>query len=150
MPITPTRLVEHFTRIYRERMRCLPIVNERLAVEAVGFRQSGMHEVGVLMTPWFMNLVLLPGTSEWDSALPGSEVEYEFPGEPGQFIVNRDDTLGIYLSTILFRTMSDFPDQDLARAVAGEILERLFTAPDQPAHKRTLSRRALFSSAGAG
>ncbi len=150
MPIAVTALEERFTEICRERMRGMPIVNEHLAVEAIGFRRAGAHEIGVLLTPWFMNLVLLPGTSEWDAALPGSEVEYELPGERCEFIVSRDDVLGDYLSAILFRSMNDFPNQDLARAVAGEILERLFTTPDQPVRKRTMSRRALFSSAEAG
>ena len=46
--------------IYRERMQGLPIVNPELSVEAVGFEPFEAHELGVLISPWFMNLVLLP------------------------------------------------------------------------------------------
>ena len=36
------------------------MVNPALAVEAVGFRPWGEHWLGILITPWFMNLVLMP------------------------------------------------------------------------------------------
>jgi hypothetical protein len=43
-----------------------PILNNRLEVETVGFVNWGEEngefasEVGILITPWFMNIVLLP------------------------------------------------------------------------------------------
>ncbi len=41
-------------------MRGLDVVNPRLAVEAVGFAPWDGHWLGVLLTPWCMNLMLLP------------------------------------------------------------------------------------------
>ncbi len=41
------------------RMRGLPIVNPALAVEAVGFAPWEGHWLGVMVTPWFINLTLL-------------------------------------------------------------------------------------------
>lgn len=118
-------IVSHFETIYRERMRDLPIVNRRLHVEAVGFRAFGQHRLGVLMTPWFMNLLLLPGDEHWQSHEQGARCNVELPGERCEFTVTHDEMLGTYLSAVLFRTMSDMPDQDTARAIAEEVLQRL-------------------------
>ena len=49
-----------FARIHRERMADVPILNEALRVEAVGFVARGDEVLGVLVTPWFMNLMLVP------------------------------------------------------------------------------------------
>lgn len=125
-----SKIVAHFETIYRERMRDLPIVNRCLQVEAVGFRALGQHRLGVLMTPWFMNLLLLPGDEHWQSQEQGARCDVELPGERCEFTVTHDEVLGTYLSAVLFRTMSDMPDQDTARAIAGEILQRLRRPPE--------------------
>jgi [NiFe] hydrogenase assembly HybE family chaperone len=147
-------LVRHFERIERRHMQGLPILNPRLAVEAVGMRDFNEHRVLVLITPWFMNMVLLPESDAWAESDQGSACDIEFPGEPLEFNVCHDTELGTYLTAALFRTMSDFPDQDTARAVAMEVVTKLFTAPaaaDQRAGARkrnTLSRRSLLSGFG--
>ena len=125
-----SKIVSHFETIYRERMRDLPIVNRCLQVEAVGFRAFGQHRLGVLMTPWFMNLLLLPGDECWQSHEQGARCDVELPGGRYEFTVTHDEALGTYLSAVLFRTMSDMPDQDTARAIAGEILQRLRSPPE--------------------
>ena len=52
-------LVASFERIGRESMRGLPFYNESLSVEAIGFDRFGDGWLGVLITPWFMNLMLV-------------------------------------------------------------------------------------------
>ena len=144
MTIAPAELVDHYAAIDRERMQGLPIVNQELAVEAVGFRAFDAHRLGILITPWFMNLVLLPATDDWDGLEAGAAVELTLPDRAYEFRICRDDTLGTYLSAVLFRTVTDFPDQSIAREVAEEILERLFTEPAND-EARTVSRRSLFT-----
>ena len=61
-------LVASFERIGRESMRGLPFYNEALSVEAVGFERFGDAWLGVLITPWFMNLMLVS-----DQPIPYSE-----------------------------------------------------------------------------
>jgi hypothetical protein len=49
--------------IYRgaaRAMRDLPVYNPALAVAAIGFRALDDHAFGVIVTPWFMNLVRVP------------------------------------------------------------------------------------------
>ena len=143
-------LVAEFRRIERDRMQGLPFLNANLEVEAVGFEETDEHEIGVLVSPWFINLVLLPGSDEWDDAAQGDVAEWTFPSGKIDFTVCQDETLGTYLTAVLFRAVVDFPDQATARAVAAEVIETLRRAPDpdaEPAGKR-VSRRELFTQLG--
>lgn len=144
MRIQVADLVTRYQAIYRERMRDLPIVNSRLAVEAVGFEQWEDKDLGVLITPWFMNLVLLPDSNRLADLPQGERVECQFPSGPCELTVYHDEDLGSYLAAVLFSTVADFPDQDVARAVAEEALAQILTeAPEKEAEK--VSRRGLFT-----
>lgn len=148
MMISPQELTERFDTICTTRMQGLPILNEKLSVEAVGFRQCGEHEVGVLLTPWFMNLVLLPGTDEWDSLQSGETVSWSLPHGDYDFTVSRDEELGTYLSAILFRSVNSIPTQEIAHGIAEEIAELVFTEsePDTPMRrKRPIGRREFLT-----
>lgn len=149
MSIDPHALVAHFRTIYRERMRGLPIVNERLDVEATEFEELGAHRLGVLIAPWFMNMILLPGTDQWSDCAQGDKVRILLPSDEYEFVVCRDDTFdNVYLSAVLFRSTADFPDMRTARDVADEIMKRLFAKDGsiegaKPA--RRISRRDLLA-----
>ena len=144
MRIKVADLVARYQAIYEERMRDLPIVNSRLAVEAVGFDRWEDKDLGVLITPWFMNLVLLPNSDRLVDIPQGEQVECRFPSGPCELTIYHDEDLGSYLAAVLFRTVSDFPDQETARAVAEEALAQLLA---EPAEKDTekVSRRGLLT-----
>ncbi|NCF24908.1 MAG: [NiFe]-hydrogenase assembly chaperone HybE [Gammaproteobacteria bacterium] len=144
MRIKVADLVARYRAIYQERMRNLPIVNPRLEVEAVGFEQWEDKDLGVLITPWFMNLVLLPDSERLVDLPQGERVECRFPSGPCELTVYHDEDLGSYLAAVLFRTVADFPDQDIARAVAEEALAQVLAEPGEEAAE-TVSRRGLLT-----
>jgi [NiFe] hydrogenase assembly HybE family chaperone len=127
-------LVIRFRKIHDEVMQGMPFVHPSLEVEAAGFAPWVDHELGVLITPWFMNLVLLPDGARYDDLPQGEEVEFRFPSGPCEFTVTHDEVLGTYLSAVLFRTVVDFPSQGFAREVALEALKSLLALPpvDEP------------------
>ena len=146
-------MVRHFERIEREHMQGLPILNPELAVEATEPREFGEHVLFILLSPWFMNLVLLPGTDDWDSCDPGACIDIEFPYQALEFSVSHDAELGTFLSSMLFRSVTEFPDQASAIVVATEVMQSLFSAnpdPDRPVGRtqRKLSRRSLLTGLG--
>ena len=145
------QLVAHFRKIHAERMLDMPFLNPRLEVSAVGFREFDEHAVGVLVTPWFMNLVLLPGEQEWSRLAQGSVVKVVLPGSEIEFNVSHDDDFGTHLSAALFSSVADFPDQDTAVAIATEIVHQLFDPESEPkaAEPPSMSRRELFARLGA-
>jgi len=140
-------LVAHFETIYTEHMQDLPIVNRNLQVEAVAFQDYAGDQLGVLITPWFMNLVLLPQTSAAADCDQGSKSHVEFPSGSIEFTGCVDDALGYFRTAVLFRTVADLPDQAMARTIARQVMHDLFV---RPGSARTVSRRALFTGRGAG
>jgi [NiFe] hydrogenase assembly HybE family chaperone len=140
--ISVENLVYRFECILDERMRDLPFVNPNMQVEAVGFREYDNRPLGVLITPWFMNLVMLPADDDWNESAQGSVVAIDFPSGSVEFTVCADEVMGTYLSAILFRSVTDIPDQQTARELAVEVMKELFT---KARDKNTVSRRALFT-----
>ncbi|MBI2313518.1 MAG: [NiFe]-hydrogenase assembly chaperone HybE [Betaproteobacteria bacterium] len=133
----PAPLLEAvFARIQEERMADVPILNPRLAVEAVNFTRWQGHWLGVLVTPWFMNLVLLPGAQETWVWLPeGAKRGIGFPCGSFEFIAGFEARLGEYLACSLFSPVLEFENQEAARLTALAALEVLqnpgFADPQQ-------------------
>ena len=49
-----------FNQILDQRMCGLPLLNHALSVQVAGFNPVNDEWVGILITPWFMNLLLMP------------------------------------------------------------------------------------------
>ncbi len=122
----------------------MPFVNAALAVEAVGFREFEEHQLGVLITPWFVNLVILPVEDLSTTHSAGAKITIQFPSGPIEFTVASDEVLGTYLSAVLFSSVSDIPNQETARMLADEVMCEVFNKTHK---KHVMSRRALFSGA---
>jgi [NiFe] hydrogenase assembly HybE family chaperone len=124
-------VIDNLVRAYRhigdERISRLPIYHDKLLVEAVGFQTWEARLVGILITPWFMNLVLFPGGAEECSDLSaGSATEWEFPSGTYEFRTSVVEGVDVHLSAVLFSNVKAFADQGTARAVAKEVMARLF------------------------
>jgi [NiFe] hydrogenase assembly HybE family chaperone len=116
-----------FRAIARQQMRDMPMLNPALSVEAVGFRRWREHWLGVLVTPWFMNLVLMPRQREqWQPLAERATRHYAFPAGVFEFIGARDAVLGDYQACSLFSPMFEFADHAGARATALAALGALF------------------------
>jgi len=142
-PISSTALVERFRDIHEQRMQDLPFINAQICVEAIGFRPFEGFEIGVLITPWFMNLVLLPNDISADIE-QGHKVKVRFPSGEIEFTTARDDALGLYFSAVLFSSVKNIPDQATAVDLANEVMKELFASEDKSKH---LSRRSLLTAA---
>ena len=145
------RLVEAFERIHWERMRGLPVVSRVLEVEAVGFTHWRGRQLGVLIAPWFMNLMLLPGKGDdWRGLSKGARQHWELPAGEFEFFVAEVAAI-TYQSCALFTSVLEFQDQATARAVALEVMRRIMKpgetgsgADASPMDATTISRRELL------
>ena len=127
-PDPSPQLVASF-RLAAKRMEGLAFVNPALAVEAVAFAPWQGHWLGVLVTPWFMNLILAPrDPAAWTSLNPGAKRSYVFPAGTYDFIGAADATAGEYQMCSLFSPLLHFDDQETARLVAGLARDALFDA----------------------
>lgn len=129
LPCPATRLEARFRAIARDAMRDLPTVNPALDVAALGFQPWQAHWLGVLVTPWFMNLWLMPrDVSRWHPIGEREVREYVFPAGVFEFIGGRDAELGDYQACSLFSPMFEFADAAAAHATARAALDALFDA----------------------
>lgn len=133
------RLVADFREIWHAKMRDVPMVNKTLSVEAVGFRVHDGRPLGVLISPWFMNLVMLPAEAEdWSGLVPGAKELIAFPSGVYEFIHNTREMIGGYKACSLFSPMGDFSSQMQAQEVAREVMTALF----QEEHRAETDRAA--------
>ena len=128
------RLVAAFEHIARTRMAGVPVLNPALSVEAVGFEpqhdSTGEPAVmGVLVAPWFMNLIWLPADATDDSHGVGETRLHVIGGERFEFIGAHEPDIGPYALCSLFSPMFEFADQAAARATAQAVLDALRAAP---------------------
>lgn len=157
----PAALAAAFTRIAATRMADLPLNNPVLTVEAVGFRKWQGKDLGALVLPWALNLVLLPGDDPEFIALAADRRQHwRFPSGGYDFMGGDEPECGPFQFCSLFSPAHEFADQAAARATAEAALDELFrAAPDAaatareearltglPVSKVGLSRRDFFSA----
>jgi [NiFe] hydrogenase assembly HybE family chaperone len=149
------RLEAAFETVRVERMQDVPILNASLRVEAVGLRAWNGCVLGALVTPWFINLVVLPGEGPWRSVRPTESVWYAFPSGRFQFIAGDEPGLGEYHACSLLSPVLEFADHETARETARVAVDSLFDptllgeAPPPPAgdEPESVSRRNFLRGA---
>ncbi len=125
-------LEQMYEHIYNTRMQGIPIVNDSIKVQAVGFRAWNQHVLGVLITPWFMNLMLLPTEhTNWDGYKFGSKHSFAFEAGSFEFILGEEEGLGQYMSCSMFSPMFDFTSHDAAVETAEAIMTGIFKAENK-------------------
>ena len=127
-------LVAAFEQTYRERMQNLPIVRKDFEVQAIDFTAWEGRLLGILITPWFINLILLPGAEDdWSKQRAGSKATWRLPAGDVEFTAAVEERSGPYQSCALFSSLAEFPDQASARRVAQAVIPRLLNGAEQTA-----------------
>ncbi len=115
-----------FRKIHTEGMAGIPLLNPVLKVQTVGFCTDHGRITGVLITPWMMSLVMLPGDGDdWDGLDLGKKVTHQFPSNSYKFMVNDIEGIGRLQMHSLYSPMREFVSQDHAVAVARRFCEDL-------------------------
>ncbi len=122
MAFSTTTLEKTFRDILNTRMKDLPIINEKLDVKAIGFQEWNNHQLGILITPWFMNLMLIPDKNHETTIKTGTSQYLGFPSGDYAFVAGFEQALGHYLSCSLFSPMFEFENQEAAELTASEAL----------------------------
>lgn len=154
-PVSPAEAVEQaFFRIQQEQMADVPILNPALSVAAIDFQRWQGHWLGIVVTPWCMSLLLVPGSNEnWISTGQNKRRFVRFPAGDFAFLGSAEAELGEYQSCPLFSPMGQFASQSEATMTARASLIALLTVPQQAktagearaAGEPSLSRRRFLA-----
>ncbi len=139
-------LVADFTEVFHSRMRDLPMVNQALHVQTIGFQPHEGGFLGVLIAPWFMNLVLLPGPDRVAMKTGAKEV-LAFASGDYEFMHATREMVGPYMACALFSPMGDFTSQLQAVEVARAAMAELFKAENRAGTDRAAEIRAARQAA---
>jgi [NiFe] hydrogenase assembly HybE family chaperone len=138
----PSEPLAQIFRAAADRMRGLAFVNPALRVEAVGFAPWEGSWLGVMVTPWCMNLVLAPRVPAlWKSLVAGAKRTYRFPAGDYEFVGAVDDRVGDYQVCSLLSPLLEYDDHETARLVATLARDALFDPEN--ADPSALPRRPL-------
>ncbi|MES9942016.1 MAG: [NiFe]-hydrogenase assembly chaperone HybE [Candidatus Thiodiazotropha sp. 6PLUC2] len=134
--ICPDYLMEglelQFRTIEKQRMQGLPLLNPALKVKAVGFREWNNHCLGVMITPWFMNLMLIPHEGDsWKERQIGEKELHQLPSGPYEFILGEEEGIGRYQMCSLFSPVFEFADQVTAVETAEQVMLALMDDKNQ-------------------
>lgn len=131
-----TETVEGCFRTIREtRMEGIPILNDALDVELSGLRQWDGFWLGTLLTPWFMNFMLLPVDADDERIAAGTKRSFRFPSGSFEFIRGEESGIGPFWMCSLFSPVFEFSDQETASACALAALDALFEADEEPSER---------------
>ncbi len=151
-----------FTTIAHTRMAGVPVLNRALQVQALGFEPLPPQEgdataatapapaaVGILITPWFMNLVRLPLQPEPTAQGVGRSQRHAVGNGAFDFIGAHEPAIGAYSACSLFSPVFEFVDQAAARATAQAVLATLRAAAPQASEPPPARRAFLLGRSAA-
>jgi [NiFe] hydrogenase assembly HybE family chaperone len=119
-----------FVRIERDAMTGMPLINPALAVQAVGFERWRDQWLGALVTPWFINLVLVPcEAAGWVPVDVGERRFLRFAAGDFAFLGCHEPEVGDFLSCSLVSPPSGFTCQAEAVDTAQAALRLLHVVP---------------------
>ena len=132
-PATAAQTLEQtFTQIHQQQMFGLPLLNNLLRVQALGFHEFEGRITGIIITPWMMNLLILPADDDdWGALELGKKQSHRFPSRTFQFMVNEFEGIGKCQTYSLYSPMSEFTNQDHALAAAQSFLDTLMVETEQ-------------------
>lgn len=124
----------HFDTVWRTAMQGLPFVNDALQVRALRFARIDGDWLGGLVTPWCVQLMLLPGGGTlWANVSAGTRSAVALPVGMLPFIADSSDgTLQAFQYFPLVNSVSGLPDMASAEAVIHSALATALTPPAPP------------------
>ncbi len=126
----PSEKLEIRFRQIQKTMSSLPIYHPKVRVQAVDFSPWKYFWLGIMVTPWSINLILFPGDrSHWKSVPKGKKLHYKFSAGIFDFISVHDQSLGEYQMCSMLSPLSEITDHEMAILVAKSILNEL-TKPE--------------------
>jgi len=132
-----SQLEQTFHKIHLENMQGIPILNPDIQVQALGFQEIEGRVLGIIITPWLMNVVLLPAEGEdWSDMQLGDKRPHKFASRTYKFMLNDIDGIGLCQTHSLYSPMRDFASHNQAVSVAQNFLDSLMVEKELTEEER--------------
>jgi [NiFe] hydrogenase assembly HybE family chaperone len=120
-----------FARVLAERMHGLPFLNPALSVQAIGFQRIDGDWLGGAITPWSVQLMLVPGSgSLWVDTPPGERSMVTLPVGRLAFIADEGDRgLPVFQYLPLVNATAALAGDDEAQAFVRDALTTALRPP---------------------
>lgn len=146
----PSSKVEQaFHQIQQNQMQDMPFINPALSVKAIGFCPFEGDWLGVLLTPWTLSILLLPGPNRtWQAFTVGDKVGLKLPAGDYPFTYGWLPQLGNYFACSVQSPVRQIPSQPEAMRIARDISHLITALPSKTIEDH--SRRQLFTRLAKG
>lgn len=131
MPDVVVGLQQAFERIATTRMLGLPFINPVLRVATIGFTPWEEARIGVLVTPWSINLVAVANHPETLRLATDTRRRWRFPSGEYDLMGGEEAECGCFQFCSLFSPALDFVDQEAAEATAAAAMAALFEGAER-------------------
>jgi [NiFe] hydrogenase assembly HybE family chaperone len=140
-------LAQALQRVNDSQMAGLPLSMANVAVGCHGMELYEGQWLGVVVTPWMLSVVILPGPDQcWDTRAIGDRVGLQFPCGDLVFTANELEGVGAYLACSLMSPLDPNVTTQSATQLALDCLRMLQALPVKERYDGPdLSRRALFT-----
>lgn len=145
--VNPAALLETaFQTVADSRMRELPFYRPHIPVRACGFVLFEQQWLGCLLTPWMLNLLVLPGPDQaWTKRNVGEKLALHLPCGDIRFIVGEMAGCGQYLAASLMSPLEKHLSMTDALALAENTVRMALSLPlADPSQPVSASRRAFL------
>lgn len=126
------RIEAHYRAVAAGPMADVPLCNPQLSVRVAGLVEWDGVRVAVLVMPWAINLLILPGTAPWQPAESLAKTRWRFPSGDYEFVYGADVGFGPYQVCSLFSPALEFDSMEAACDTASAALTALLRAPVEP------------------
>ena len=146
----PSQTIEQvFNCTHQQQMQDLPFINPAVQVAAIDFALYEQDWLGILLTPWMLNIMLLPGPerewTEFKTSAVGEKINLNFSNGEYTFMLNQHPQLGQFLSCSLLSPVNDIRDQAAGVRLAKDARRLLTAIPSIEPAQPYSSHRAFFT-----
>ena len=141
------RLVAQYERIAREQMAELPFYHATMPIAAECVLFEGQW-LGVVLTPWMLSVVVLPGPEQlWPQRKSAERIALALPCGSMTFMVGELPETGQLLACSLMSPLDSHLGAEQGLALVGSTLKMLLSLPVQQGEGAVnLGRRRLFGA----
>ncbi|MDV7025012.1 hydrogenase-2 assembly chaperone [Atlantibacter subterranea] len=138
-------LEAQFNRVAGQQMADLPFYQAHMPIKACGFQLFEGQWVGAMLTPWMLELVVLPGPDQqWPRRQVGSRLALTFPAGDMAFRVGELTPELHYVACSLMSPLDPHLNAEQAITLTENSVSLALSLPVQRDAPVNMSRRALL------